>query len=130
MLSLTKLRALDVVDGSAPPRHLSAASGLALVGASFYVVADDELHLGVFPASGNAPGRLMRLFPGALPAEKACRRSAITVPARCWRSAPAPRPIDAAARCSGSTGMVPSRKRRRPSICRACSPCSSGSFLH
>jgi hypothetical protein len=74
MLSLTKLRALDVADG-APMRHLSAASGLARAGESLYVVADDELHLGVFPASGDAPGRLLRLFSGALPAEKAARKA-------------------------------------------------------
>jgi len=39
-----------------------------------YVVADDELHLGVFPASGRAPGHLVRLFAGELPDAKAERK--------------------------------------------------------
>ena len=56
------------------PRHLSAASGLACVGSFIYVVADDELHLGVFSATGDAPGRLIRLFDGELPADKAARK--------------------------------------------------------
>ena len=76
MMTLTKIRELDLSDhGDARmPRHLSAASGLACVGSSIYVVADDELHLGVFDASGNAPGRLLRVFDGELPAEKAARK--------------------------------------------------------
>jgi hypothetical protein len=76
MIKLTKLRELDLAatkDGQTPP-HLSAASGLACPGASIYVVADDELHLGAFPAAGNAPGRLLRLFDGELPAEKVARK--------------------------------------------------------
>jgi len=78
MIRLTKLRALDLLDtGEAhAPRHLSAASGLACVGASIYVVADDELHLGVFDAVGGAPGRLLRLFDGTLPMAKAARKKA------------------------------------------------------
>jgi hypothetical protein len=47
--------------------HLSAASGLVKVGEQFYVVADDELHLGVFPATGSNPGTLIRMFDGELP---------------------------------------------------------------
>jgi Family of unknown function (DUF6929) len=53
---------------------LSAASGLARAGSFIYVVADDELHLGVFNAADNAPGRLIRLFDGELPADKAARK--------------------------------------------------------
>ena len=76
MITLTKIRELDLTDtGDAGlPRHVSAASGLACVGSSIYVVADDELHLGVFDAEGNAPGRLLRLFDGVLPADKAARK--------------------------------------------------------
>jgi len=76
MITLTKIRELDLFDtgDAAAPRHLSAASGLACPGASIYVVADDELHLGVFAAAGGPPGRLLRLFDGALPAEKAARK--------------------------------------------------------
>jgi hypothetical protein len=76
MISLTKIRELDLVpSGEAQaPSHLSAASGLACPGASIYVVADDELHLGVFPAVGHAPGHLLRLFDGELPPDKAARK--------------------------------------------------------
>lgn len=57
------------VDPAAHPRglgFLSAASGLVRVRDVFYVVADDELHLGVFDL-GAAPVALIRLFEGALP---------------------------------------------------------------
>lgn len=76
MITLTKIRALDLDDRGDPrlPRHLSAASGLACQGGCIYVVADDELHLGVFNATGNAPGTLIRLFDGELPATKAERK--------------------------------------------------------
>ena len=76
MITLTKLRALDLADpgDTGLPRHLSAASGLACVGSTIYVVADDELHLGVFNAVDNTPGRLLRLFDGELPAEKVARK--------------------------------------------------------
>jgi len=39
------------------------------------VVADDELHLGVFHATDAGPGHLMRLFPGRLPHPKAARKA-------------------------------------------------------
>jgi hypothetical protein len=69
-----KIRDLDVAPGpDVEITHLSAASGL--VRAVFlYVVADDELHLGVFRADGRAPGELVRLFDGALPAPKSERK--------------------------------------------------------
>jgi hypothetical protein len=38
------------------------------------VVADDELHLGIFRATGRDPGELVRLFDGALPLPKAERK--------------------------------------------------------
>jgi hypothetical protein len=76
MITLTKIRELDLADtGDAEmPRHLSAAGGLACVGSFIYVVADDELHLGVFSATGDAPGHMIRLFDGELPADKAARK--------------------------------------------------------
>jgi hypothetical protein len=46
---------------------VSAASGLIRVANRLYVVADDELHLGVFPATGGDPGELLRMLPGELP---------------------------------------------------------------
>ena len=76
MIALTKIRELDLADtgDAGMPRHVSAASGLACPGATIYVVADDELHLGVFDAAGRAPGRLLRLFDGELPIEKKARK--------------------------------------------------------
>lgn len=57
--------------------HFSAASGLVRVGERLYVVADDELHLGVFDASAvEAPGTLVRLFDGDLPHDKGARKQA------------------------------------------------------
>lgn len=61
--------------------HLSAASGLVRSGAQLFVVADDELHLGVFGdtlGGGGAlqPGRLLRLLAGDLPADKGPRKKA------------------------------------------------------
>ena len=56
------------------PRHIAAASGLVVAGACLYVVADDEHHLGCFPARGNIDGRLVRLFPGELPLAHAARK--------------------------------------------------------
>jgi hypothetical protein len=73
------------VDPAQHPRglaHLSAASGLVRVGDHLYVVADDELHLGVFAdgvsldaqAGEFAPGTLVRLLPGDLPSDKGQRK--------------------------------------------------------
>lgn len=54
-------------------RHISAASGMVVVGEFLYVIADDELHLGVFDQSGA--GALARLFPGQLPDSSAERKT-------------------------------------------------------
>jgi hypothetical protein len=76
MIELTALRELTLSAASSPGRHpyLSAASGLVKVGAFFYVVADDEYHLGAFPVAGDGPGELIRLFAGTLPTEAAARK--------------------------------------------------------
>ena len=37
------------------------------MGKWLYVIADDQLHLGVFAVNGTAPGTLVRLLPGKLP---------------------------------------------------------------
>lgn len=55
--------------GSGASPHVSAASGLVRAGDRLYVVPDDEHHLAVFPAAGEAPGRLERLFEGELPCD-------------------------------------------------------------
>jgi hypothetical protein len=63
--------------------HLSAASGLVRVQGRLYVVADDELHLGVLddighpPAPGEPPPplvRLVRVLDGKLPHDKGKRK--------------------------------------------------------
>jgi hypothetical protein len=46
------------------------------VGDLLYVIADDEHHLGVFPASGRAPGTLVRVRRGTLPVGKRKRKRA------------------------------------------------------
>ncbi len=61
--------------------HLSAASGLVRSGQTLYVVADDELHLGLFEdtvATGAAPARgcLIALVEGDLPTGAAERKKA------------------------------------------------------
>lgn len=64
--------------------HLSAASGLVQVGARLFVVADDELYLGMLDADvlhaplTGAPDdvKLIRLFEGDLPKDKIKRKKA------------------------------------------------------
>lgn len=76
MIALTELRELDIVPerAGAPARFVSAASGLVCAGSTIYVVADDELHLGVFSRDTRKPGRLIRLLDGSLPPGKAERK--------------------------------------------------------
>ena len=78
MPRLRAVRSLTLERASGPGRrrHLSAASGLVLCGEHLYVIADDELHLAVFPITGRAPGRLFPVLPGQLPAEKKPRKKA------------------------------------------------------
>jgi CBS domain-containing protein len=64
MIATTELRSLD----------LSAASGLVGVGDFLYVVADDELQLGVLQAPGDGPMQRIRLFPGELPRDPVKRK--------------------------------------------------------
>ena len=76
LIPLARLRTLDIEAPSSAGRqaHLSAASGLVRAGRFLYVIADDELHLGVFDADGAAPGRLIRVFAGDLPLPPAERK--------------------------------------------------------
>lgn len=76
MITLTEIRKLNISvdDARKQPLHISAASGLVRVGSTIYVVADDELHLGMFSATAPEPGRLIRLFDGVLPVNKAKRK--------------------------------------------------------
>jgi hypothetical protein len=65
---------LAVAPGAERPSFLSAASGLVRSGDELYVVADDELHLGRFAATGARLGTLVRLFEGRLPREAKARK--------------------------------------------------------
>src|SRR5690349_9727846 len=78
MIRTTQRRTLTLEAPEEPgrPAHVSAASGLVAVGPWLYVVADDALHLAVFPREGTAPGRSLRLFPGELPLEHRTRKAA------------------------------------------------------
>jgi hypothetical protein len=77
LLALTKIRDLDLSEATSFGQHLhlSAASGLVCADPYFYVVADDELHLGVFRSSDTKPGHLIRIFAGELPAGKNKRKA-------------------------------------------------------
>ncbi|QSQ20976.1 hypothetical protein JY651_38100 [Pyxidicoccus parkwayensis] len=78
MIHTTLRRTLTLESPEEPgrPAHVSAASGLVRAGAWLYIVADDALHLAVFPLAGEAPGRSVRLFPGELPSEPKARKAA------------------------------------------------------
>jgi len=70
-------RKLALEPGSHPRglSFLSAASGLVRVRDKLYVIADDELHLGVFGVDGGEPLKLVRLLDGDLPASAKKRKS-------------------------------------------------------
>lgn len=76
MISLHRIRDLDLVAPTSlgRPAFLSAASGLVCIRDFIYVVADDELDLGVFRASTREPGRLIPIFAGTLPLDAAERK--------------------------------------------------------
>ena len=83
-VSFIRNLSLDPAQHPRGQAHLSAASGLVRVRQRLYVVADDELHLGVFDehaAAGAAgadpaPGTLVRLLDGDLPRDKGKRKKA------------------------------------------------------
>jgi len=76
MTTLTKMRELHLSAAATTgrPLHLAAASGLVCINSLIYVIADDELHLGVFRATDCEPGHLIQLFDGALPEGKRERK--------------------------------------------------------
>ncbi|MBC7643887.1 MAG: hypothetical protein H7123_02095 [Thermoleophilia bacterium] len=78
-LPLTVVRSLDLVNHpqAGRPAFIAAGSSLQLLGNHAYVMADDELHLGHFPATGstNAPGTMVRALPGPdLPLDVTARK--------------------------------------------------------
>ncbi|TCL90692.1 hypothetical protein C8J38_10752 [Rhizobium sp. PP-WC-2G-219] len=76
MIAPTVIRELTVSaeDGARPYLYLSAASGLVWLGSHYYVVADDELHIGQFTSAVSEPGRLIRVFDGVLPDDRKERK--------------------------------------------------------
>jgi hypothetical protein len=76
MITLTKIRDLNLFAAAdaGRPLHVSAASGLVCLESFIYVIADDELHLGVFPSAGSEPGHLTRVIEGTLPHSKSDRK--------------------------------------------------------
>ena len=77
-LELTTLRELDLAEATAEGRdpHMGAASGVVRRGDFAYVIADDELALGVFRISGSDPGEARPVLPGSLPDEESERKGA------------------------------------------------------
>jgi hypothetical protein len=75
-LTLSVLRELKLEEPPAPGRgaHISAASGVARRGDFVYVIGDDELGLGVFRLSREAPGALRRVLRGDLSSDNAERK--------------------------------------------------------
>ena len=67
---------LDPSPEAGAARHLSAASGMVVAGEFLYVIADDELHLGVFDTQAQGEGRLVRILPGELPDDPVLRKVA------------------------------------------------------
>lgn len=74
-LTLRTLRQLLLSDATGLP-HLSAASGLWVANETLYVVADDELLLGVFALHGAQPGYTRTIIPGGLPLAAKPRKAA------------------------------------------------------
>jgi hypothetical protein len=68
MLKLKKLRDLTLA-GTTPlrPNYVYSASGLVELNNEFFIVADDELHMAIFPSDFSKPGHWLRLLPGELP---------------------------------------------------------------
>ncbi|MDQ3728307.1 MAG: hypothetical protein M3355_01825 [Actinomycetota bacterium] len=76
-LELRTLRELDLAEPSAKgrPAFMGAASGVVRRGDFVYVIADDELGLGVFRLSGDEPGEIRTALPGSLPSDESERKS-------------------------------------------------------
>jgi hypothetical protein len=77
-LELRTLRDLDLAEATAKGRapHLGAASGVVRRGDFAYVIADDELDLGVFRISTGEPGETRSVLPGELPDDESERKGA------------------------------------------------------
>ena len=74
-LQLHAVREL-LLDASSGLAHLSAASGMWMTNNTLYVVADDELVLGVFSTLEDKPGQTLTIIPGVLPEDVKQRKAA------------------------------------------------------
>lgn len=78
MIASTLVRSLEI-DAASHPRgqpHISSASGLAIAGDWFYIVADDENHLIALPSADVESGalRMLPLLAARLPTDPAERK--------------------------------------------------------
>ncbi len=75
-IQLKKVRELTTGQSTQPgrPSHVSAASGLVRRDHKIYVVADDELSLGVFDLNHSDANLLFPLLPGQLPLDHRARK--------------------------------------------------------
>lgn len=75
-LELRTLRELDLAEATAEGRepHMGGASGVVRRGDFAYVIADDELDLGVFRLAGDEPGETRPVLPGDLPDDESERK--------------------------------------------------------
>ena len=64
MLPVSKIADLRLArpSGASNNQHVEAASGLAILQDTVYVIADDEIYLAVFRSMGNAEGETVRLL--------------------------------------------------------------------
>ena len=69
MIPVERVRSLrlDRSEGASRSAGIAAASGLAVLGDTLYVVSDDELYLAIFGAMGETPGHTVHFLPGHLP---------------------------------------------------------------
>ena len=74
-LQLRSMRKL-LLDEQSGLTHLSAASGLWISKNRLYVVADDELVLGVFSLLDHRPGHAVSIISGSLPTDAKLRKAA------------------------------------------------------
>ena len=68
-MKLELIRDLRLADG-----HISAASGLVMIGEKFYVVCDDEQSLAVFSSDTKRRAETVKLFEGVLPLDPSERK--------------------------------------------------------
>lgn len=73
VLPLQVLRTLEL-EHAGNRRCFSAASGMWVENDTLYVVADDELELGVFDLQSQQPGRALSIIPGELPDDPVQRK--------------------------------------------------------